>query len=74
MLIALPAYSVFSVGVSYNVTPMINVNASVDNLTNTKGFTEGNPRQGQTQTIVNGYFYGRAIYGRNAIVSATIKM
>ena len=72
--VALPEYSVFSVGVSVNVTPRININASVDNLTDTKGFTEGNPRQGQTQTIVNGSFYGRAIYGRNAIVSATIKL
>ena len=72
--IALPEYSVFSAGVSVNVTPKINLNASVDNLTNAKGFTEGNPRQGQTQTIVDGYFYGRAIYGRNAIFSATIKL
>ncbi|MGU3391853.1 TonB-dependent receptor [Sphingomonas sp. M1A8_2b] len=72
--IALPEYNVFSAGISVNVTPMINLNASVDNLTNAKGFTEGNPRQGQTQTIVDGYFYGRAIYGRNAIFSATIKL
>ncbi len=72
--IALPEYNVFSAGISVNLTPMINLNASVDNLTNAKGFTEGNPRQGQTQTIVDGYFYGRAIYGRNAIFSATIKL
>jgi iron complex outermembrane receptor protein len=72
--VSLPDYSVFSVGASVNVTERFNINVSVDNLTDTKGFTEGNPRQGQTQTIVNGYFYGRAIYGRNAIVSATIKL
>jgi outer membrane receptor protein involved in Fe transport len=72
--IALPSYSVFTVGASLNVSSRINVSASVDNLTNSKGFTEGNPRQGQTQTIVNGFFYGRAIVGRNAQVSATIKL
>lgn len=72
--IALPSYSVFTVGASLNVTDKINVSASVDNLTNVKGFTEGNPRQGQTQTIVNGFFYGRAIVGRNALVSMTIKL
>uniref|UniRef100_UPI001576DAA2 TonB-dependent receptor n=1 Tax=Sphingomonas bacterium TaxID=1895847 RepID=UPI001576DAA2 len=72
--IALPDYSVFSAGASFNLSSMVNINVSVDNVTDTKGFTEGNPRQGQTQSISNGYFYGRAIYGRNAIVSATIKL
>lgn len=72
--IALPDYSVFSVGASIDATPRLNLSVSVDNLTDTKGFTEGNPRQGQTQTIVNGYFYGRAIVGRNALFSATLKL
>lgn len=72
--IALPAYSVFSVGASVDVSPRLNLSVSVDNLTNAKGFTEGNPRQGQTQSIVDGYFYGRAIVGRNALVSATLKL
>lgn len=72
--IALPDYSVFSLGANFNVTSRIGINVSVDNLTDAKGFTEGNPRQGQTQSIAGGYFYGRAIYGRNAIVSATIKL
>ena len=72
--VSLPSYGVFSVGTSLNVSPRINVSASVDNLTNVKGFTEGNPRQGQTQAIVNGFFYGRAIVGRNALVSMTVKL
>ena len=72
--IALPSYSVFSIGGNFNVTDRINVGVSVDNLTNVKGFTEGNPRQGQTQTIVNGFFYGRAIAGRNALATVTFKM
>ena len=72
--VSLPSYSVFTVGASFNVGERFNVGVSVDNLTNAKGFTEGNPRQGQTQSIVNGYFYGRAIVGRNALVSGTIKL
>jgi hypothetical protein len=35
--------------------------------------TEGNPRQGVTQSVVNGYFYGRSIVGPNAMVSLTYK-
>jgi outer membrane receptor protein involved in Fe transport len=72
--IALPDYSVFSVGANFNLSSRIGINVSVDNLTDTKGFTEGNPRQGQTQSIVGGYFYGRAIYGRNALASITVKL
>jgi outer membrane receptor protein involved in Fe transport len=72
--VSLPSYSVITVGASFNVGSRFNVGVSVDNLTNAKGFTEGNPRQGQTQSITNGYFYGRAIVGRNALVSGTIKL
>jgi len=72
--IALPSYNVFSLGANVNVTRQINVGVSVDNLTNVKGFTEGNPRQGQTQQIVNGFFYGRAIAGRNALATLTFKL
>lgn len=72
--VALPSYGVFTVGTSINITPRINFNVSVDNLTNAKGYTEGNPRQGQTQSIVNGYFYGRSIIGRNALASVTFKL
>jgi len=72
--VALPSYGVLSIGGSVDITPRININVSVDNLTNVKGFTEGNPRQGQTQSIVNGYFYGRAIVGTNALASITFKL
>jgi iron complex outermembrane receptor protein len=72
--IALPSYNVFSIGTNVNLTHQISLGVSVDNLTNVKGFTEGNPRQGQTQTIVNGFFYGRAIAGRNALATLTFRM
>ena len=71
--VALPAYGVFTIGASINVTHNINLNVSVDNLTDSHGYTEGNPRQGQTQSIINGYFYGRSIVGRNALASVTFK-
>ena len=62
-----------SVGALYNVTPNATVNVSVDNTTNALGLTEGNPRQGFTQQIVNGYFYGRGIVGPTALASLTVK-
>jgi len=69
--LSIPGYGVFSIGSIVNVTPKIRLNVSVDNLTNVIGITEGNPRQGVTQTASNGYFYGRGITGRNALVSLT---
>jgi len=71
--VALPAYGVFTVGGSVNLGKRFTLNVSVDNLTNVRGYTEGNPRQGQTQSIVNGYFYGRGIIGRNLLASITAK-
>jgi len=72
--LALPAYAVLSVGGSFNLTDRINLAVSVDNLANANGLTEGNPRQGQTQMIVDGLFYGRGIVGRNALASITFKL
>jgi len=72
--VALPSYNVVSLGTNLNVTDRISVGVNVDNLFDVKGFTEGNPRQGQTQQIVNGFFYGRAIVGRNALATVTFRM
>jgi iron complex outermembrane recepter protein len=71
--VELPGYGVLSVGAICNVTRNIILNASVDNVTNVLGLTEGNPRQGFTQSIVNGYFYGRGIVGTTALVSLTYR-
>lgn len=71
--VVLPAYGVLAVGALYNVTPNATLNVSVDNTTNALGLTEGNPRQGFTQQIVNGYFYGRGIVGPTALASLTVK-
>jgi len=69
--VSLPGYGVLGIGAICNVTPNITLNVSVDNVTNELGLTEGNPRQGFTQQIVNGYFYGRGIVGPTALVSLT---
>jgi outer membrane receptor protein involved in Fe transport len=71
--LALPGYGVVSLGGNVNITPRLNLNVSVDNANNTLGLTEGNPRQGFTQTVVNGFFYGRGIIGTNALAQLTYK-
>jgi outer membrane receptor protein involved in Fe transport len=71
--VVLPGYGIVSIGGLWNVTPGTTLNVSVDNITNELGLTEGNPRQGFTQSIVNGYFYGRGIVGPTGMVSLTAK-
>jgi outer membrane receptor protein involved in Fe transport len=69
----LPAYTVTTLGGSWNVNKQISLDVSVDNLFNVFGATEGNPRQGLTQTVINGTFYGRTIVGTNGRANLTIK-
>ena len=71
--VALPSYGVTSLGVDLNVSEQLQVNLNVDNLFNVKGLTEGNPRQGQTQAITDGYFYARGIVGATYGGSITMK-
>ena len=71
--LAFPGYGVLSVGASVNFTEKLNLNVNVYNVTNTLGLTEGNPNSGVTETVVNGYFYGRGIPGTNALFSLTYK-
>jgi outer membrane receptor protein involved in Fe transport len=69
--VPLPGYGVLGIGAIANLTPNLTLNVNVDNVTNALGLTEGNPRQGFTQSVVNGYFYGRGIVGPTALVSLT---
>lgn len=71
--VSLPGYGVVSIGAICNITPNLALNISVVNVTNELGLTEGNPRQGFTQQIVNGYFYGRGIVGPTGLVSLTYR-
>ncbi len=61
--VALPSYGVTSAGVNLNLTPQLQLSVNAENIFNVVGLTEGNPRQGQTQAITNGYFYARGIVG-----------
>ncbi len=61
--VALPSYGVTSVGVNVNVTPALQLSVNAENIFNVVGLTEGNPRQGQTQAITDGFFYARGIVG-----------
>ena len=56
-----------------NVRPDLQLSVSVDNVNDALGLTEGNPRQGFTQAVVGGNFYGRGIVGTNGQVSLTYK-
>ncbi|HEV2595010.1 MAG TPA: TonB-dependent receptor [Sphingomicrobium sp.] len=70
--LALPGYGVWTLGAEFNLRHNITLNLSVDNVTNVRGLTEGNPRQGFTQAVVNGFFYGRGIIGTNALGSLSL--
>lgn len=63
----LPAYTVLNASVRLGVTDQISLWAYGDNLTNTIGLTEGNPRAGElTSGQANDLlFIGRPILGRN---------
>ena len=71
--VPLPGYGIVTIGGMWNVNPATTLNVSVDNVTNALGLTEGNPRQGFTQSVTSGYFYGRGIVGPTGMVSLTAK-
>lgn len=65
--VKLPAYTVLNASARFNLTDRIALWAYGDNLTNTIGLTEGNPRAGElTSGQANDLlFIGRPILGRN---------
>lgn len=65
----LPGYSVFSAGVMLNVAQGITFNASVENIGNAVGLTEGNPRGGFTENTGQNFYFARPINGTNAVAS-----
>ncbi len=71
--VELPSYGVTSAGVTLNLSDRMQASFNVDNLFNVVGLTEGNPRQGQTQAITDGYFYARGIAGTTYGGSITLK-
>ncbi len=71
--VVLNGYTVTTLGGAWNVNKQISLDVSVDNLFNVLGATEGNPRQGLTQSVTNGTFYGRTIVGTNGKANLTFK-
>lgn len=70
----LPAYHTVDLGLRYDLTESVTLNASVQNLTNTIGLTEGNPRSGFAENPgVSNFYYARPILGRNAQLSVTVR-
>jgi outer membrane receptor protein involved in Fe transport len=69
--IRLPGYDVLSAGVLYDLTDNARLSLSVDNITDTIGLTEGNPRSGFIENTGSDFFFARPILGRNAILSVT---
>ncbi|MBT9492772.1 MAG: TonB-dependent receptor [Paucibacter sp.] len=71
--VKLPAYNTWDLSLRYDLTPKLTLNASVQNIANTIGLTEGNPRSGFVQSPGGSdYYYARPILGRNAQLSLTM--
>ncbi len=71
--VALPSYGVTSAGITFNLTERLQATFNADNIFNVIGLTEGNPRQGQTQAVTDGYFYARGIVGTTYGGTITMK-
>jgi outer membrane receptor protein involved in Fe transport len=63
----LPAYTTLDVNARFDVTRRLSLNLFVNNLTNTIGLTEGNPRQGTIQNaeVGDSVYIARSIFGRS---------
>jgi outer membrane receptor protein involved in Fe transport len=67
----LPHYYKWDAGLTVDVSDRLQFQASVDNITNAIGLTEGNPRQIGSQG--SGVILGRSILGRSARFSVGYK-
>ena len=75
--VELPGYHTFDLSLRYELTSRITLNASVQNIGNTVGLTEGNPRGGSSafnESTGSNYFFARPILGRNAVLSLTFAL
>jgi catecholate siderophore receptor len=71
----LPAYTKVDIDAQVKVTNEISVFGVIDNLMNSLGFTEGNPRQGEIKSAEANqyYFLARPLLGRSFKVSIRYK-
>lgn len=65
--VRLPAYATVNLSARFNVSPSLTLYGYVDNLNNSLGLTEGNPRAGELQNADAGAntFIARPLIGRN---------
>ncbi len=73
--VRLPAYDVFNLSARYDVSDRFSVYGYVDNLDNSLGLTEGNPRQGELENGDAGAntFIARPLLGRNVRLALTYR-
>jgi outer membrane receptor protein involved in Fe transport len=73
--VVLPAYNTFNASARLVLTEHMDLYGYVDNITNSLGLTEGNPRQGEVQSADAGAntFIARPILGRAARVSVVYR-
>jgi len=71
----LPSYTKVDIDAQVKVTREISIFGVVDNLTNSLGLTEGNPRQGEIQSAAAGQyiFLARPLMGRSFKISVRYK-
>lgn len=71
----LPAYTKVDVDAQVKLTREISIFGVIDNLTNSLGLTEGNPRQGEIQSAAAGQyiFLARPLLGRSFKISFRYK-
>jgi outer membrane receptor protein involved in Fe transport len=71
--VRLPSYTVLNFSTRYQVSPALSLFGYVDNINNSQGLTEGNPRAGELQSADAGAntFLARPVIGRT--VRAAVK-
>jgi len=65
--IVLPSYTTLDINASFDVTKRLSLNLYVNNVTNTIGLTEGNPRAGSitNEEVGQAVYIARSIFGRS---------
>ncbi|WP_213980483.1 TonB-dependent receptor [Sphingomonas sp. dw_22] len=73
--IALPAYTTLDANARFDVTRRLSLNLFAQNLTNTIGLTEGNPRAGaiNNEEVGKSVYIARSIFGRSVRGAVTFR-
>lgn len=73
--IDLPSYATVDLNARFDVTDALSLNLYVNNLTNTIGLTEGNPRAGtiENEEVGDAVYIARSIFGRSIRGAVTFR-